>query len=92
MATLLVFFVSGSITYLLVNSQKSAKGYLLQELQAEYDSLSSEKRSLDHEVMESESLRNLTNEDGLGGMVPWNLPDVTFLHDDTGLARNETSD
>ncbi len=92
MATLLVFFVSGSITYLLVNSQKSAKGYLLQELQTEYDSLSSEKRSLEHEVMESESLRNLTNKDGLDSMVPWNLPDVTFLHDDTGLARNETSD
>ena len=92
MGTLLIFFVSGSLAYFFVNIQKSAKGYLLQDLEMEYETLSSQKRALEHEVMESESLRNLTEGDHLDSMVPWSLPNVSFIHENEGLARNGASE
>jgi len=59
MGTLSVMLIVCILGYLYVSSQKAAKGYLLKELQNNYEELTAEARELDTKLLDAQSLTNL---------------------------------
>lgn len=66
--TLLVLVISTMTSYLYLNSLKPAKGYELKQLQLDHESLQSDNRKLDRQVIEAQSFLNLSNSEVLRKM------------------------
>lgn len=66
--TVIVLALGASATYLYVNSLKPAKGYLLKQLQADYNDLESVQRKLNQEVIQAQSFIHIQNSDVLHEM------------------------
>ncbi len=77
--TVLVMVVSTSVTYLYVNSLKPAKGYLLKQLQADYDDLESIQGRLNQEVIEAQSFIHIQNSDVLRRMEVAQKGDTAYI-------------
>jgi len=68
MGTLSVMLIVCVLGYLYVSSQKAAKGYLLKELQNNYEELTAEARDLDTKLLDAQSLTNLAEESQIENM------------------------
>lgn len=88
--TVVVLGLSTSGTFLYVNSLKPAKGYLLKELQADYDALESVQRKLNQEVIEAQSFINIQNSDVLHHMEVAKKGETAYI-DDSPVAEAGTS-
>lgn len=88
--TVLVLGLSTSVTYLYVNSLKPAKGYLLKQLQADYDDLESVQRKLNQEVIEAQSFIHIQNSDVLHRMEVAKKGETAYV-DDSPVAEAGSS-
>jgi|SRR3989338_2676409 len=66
--TLLVLLIGLTGTYLYTNSLKPAKGYELEQLRLDHESLQSDLRKLDRQVIEAQSFLNLSGSEVLRRM------------------------
>ncbi|EKD64345.1 MAG: hypothetical protein ACD_51C00021G0002 [uncultured bacterium] len=88
-STLAVMLIVCVLSYLYISSQKAAKGYLLQELQNNYESLTSESKELDTKLLDAQSLTNMTENDEVTNMnTPDGEDEFTFIENDNGYAQN----
>ena len=67
--------------YLYTNSQAPAKGYELKQLQIDYESLQSDLRKLDRQVIEAQSFVNLEQNDVLHKMHLAESHDLSYVED-----------
>lgn len=77
--TVIVLGVSTSGTFMYVSSLKPAKGYLLKELQSDYDDLQSVQRKLNQEVIEAQSFIHIQNSDVLHRMEVAKKGDTAYI-------------
>ena len=75
--------------FLYMNSLKPAKGYALKQLQIDYDTLSAESRSWDHQVIEAQSFINLEEDDFVDDMEEMDQDDFSYADSEFGFAYNE---
>lgn len=92
LAVLLFLGLSSSGIYLYLNGLKSAKGYTLQQLESDFEALSSEQRVLDHQVMEAQSFNKIQEAEQLNSMEETTNDDLTFLKQANKFAQSETQD
>lgn len=76
-----ILFLGFSTTgvYLYTNSQAPAKGYELKQLQIDYESLQSDLRKLDRQVIEAQSFINLEQNDVLRKMHLAESHDLSYV-------------
>ncbi len=84
---LLVLGCATIVGYLYLNSQKSAKGYMLKQLQLDYESLSSENRELDHQVIDAQSFNEIEEKVQVDDMED-PAPDEVTYSQDSDYAQN----
>jgi cell division protein FtsB len=89
LVTVVMLGVGSTIAYLVVNSDNSAKGYTLQQLQSDYERLQAEQRKLEHQVIEVQSYIHLEAEESLDDMESSTSDDITFTEEDYGVAQYE---
>lgn len=88
LVVLLIFIGGGSMTlFLYTNSLKPAKGYTLKQLQLDFETLSSESRTLDHKVIEAQSYLHLEEADLVEGMEE--QEEFSYAESESGYAYNE---
>lgn len=87
MGTLAVMLVVCILGYLYISSQKAAKGYLLKELQENYESLTAESKELDTKLLDAQSLTNLTENGDVTDMAKPEDGEFTFLENDNSFAQ-----
>lgn len=76
--------------YLYVNSLKPAKGYVLQELQAENADLQSSQRKLNQESIEAQSFIHIQNSDVLHKMEVAKKGETAFI-DNSSIAEAQSN-
>ncbi len=85
--TLLVLVIATTTTYLYTNSLKPAKGYELKQLQLDHESLQSDLRDLDRQVIEAQSFLNLSGSEVLRKMQVAESNTFSYVQEST-YARN----
>lgn len=85
--TLLFLAISSTGTYLYMNSRGPAKGYELKQLQIDYESLQSDLRKLDRNVVEAQSFIHLEGSEILQEMEVTEDQDLSYL-EESGFAQN----
>lgn len=88
--TVIVLGVSTSGTFMYVSSLKPAKGYLLKELQSDYNDLQSVQRKLNQEVIEAQSFIHIQNSDVLHRMEVAKKGETAYI-DDSPVAEAGSS-
>lgn len=89
-ATLIVLIVASTVGLLALNSQRSAKGYTLKQLQLTNEELESDKRNIDHQLMEAQSIGNIETDGQLiNHMEVANNNDFSYVNEDSNFAQNE---
>lgn len=78
--------VASVLGYLYISSQKAAKGYLLKQLQIEYEDLTVESKTLDSELLEVMSITNINKEEPVTNMEQPDSEEFSFIDDDTAVA------
>lgn len=84
--TVTILVVGLSVLYLAINSQKTAKGYLLRQIQLSLQSLQSQKHQIDTDLIEAKSFQNIQKTDVVQEMVPFTQTEITYITKPTGLA------
>lgn len=87
MGTLAVMLTVCILSYLYISSQKAAKGYLLKELQGNYESLTAESKELDTKLLDAQSLTNLTENDDITDMNKPENDEFTFIENENDYAK-----
>ncbi|MBT4384688.1 hypothetical protein HOD30_02985 [Candidatus Peregrinibacteria bacterium] len=87
--TIIILGVTCTGAYLYTNSDNSAQGYTLKQLQIENETLQSEHRKLEHRVIEAQSFIQLEGEETIEDMTETENADFTYLDEDGGLAKHE---
>lgn len=87
--TMLFLGIASTATYLYINSSKSANGYTLQQLESTFQSLQSEQRKLDHEIVEAQSFQNIEGIDHLNEMEESQSEDFSYLGVEQNFAHKE---
>lgn len=88
--TLLIMGLASTGTYLYTNSLQPAKGYQLKQLQMDQESLESELRKLNRQVIEAKSFINIQASEILQKMETSTSDQFSYLEDET--YAQETSD
>ncbi|EKD48217.1 MAG: hypothetical protein ACD_65C00060G0002 [uncultured bacterium] len=86
--TLGVMILVLSLGYLYVSSQKSAKGYLLKELQLDYESLTSESKELETQLINAQSFQEIEETETVEGMDKPNDEEFSFMENSGNVAQN----
>lgn len=84
--TLIILIIGLSIIYLGINSQKTAKGYLLRQIQISLQALENKKHQIDTNLIEAQSFQNIQKTDIVKKMVPFTKEQITYIAKPTGLA------
>lgn len=84
--TIIILGVTATGAYLYTNSLKPAKGYTLKQLQIDYESLESDQRALDHQIIEAQSFIKIEDEIPTD-MVETNTEDYSYI-EDSAYAQN----
>lgn len=79
--TLTLLAIVTTSTYLYVNSLKSVKGYELEQLQSDYETLQSDLRKLERKVIEAQSFLHLKTEEHLDEMEAAETETYTFVEE-----------
>jgi len=86
--TLVVMILVLGLTYLYVSSQKSAKGYLLKELQIDYESLTSESKDLENQLIDAQSFKQIEETNAVEYMAEPQREEFSFIEGEKKIARN----
>lgn len=78
---LLFLGLSSTLGFLYLSSLKPAKGYQLKQLQLDYEELQSEARSLEHQIIEAQSISNLETEDSVTEMQSAQNDEYSYIDD-----------
>ncbi len=90
LVALLILIGGTSMTlFLYTNSLKPAKGYILKQLQLNYEKLSSESRNLEYKMIEAQSYINLEEKDSIKYMEEMNSENFKYAESESGFAYNE---
>ncbi|MFA5854760.1 MAG: hypothetical protein WC846_00495 [Candidatus Gracilibacteria bacterium] len=81
-ATVFLLCIIFTGAYLYTNTLKPAKGYQLEKLQSEYESLQSDLRKVDQKITEAQSFKSLENNNIVEDMEK-SEDQVSFLEDST---------
>ena len=81
-ATVFLLCIMLTCAYLYTNTLKPAKGYELEKLQSEYESLQSNLRKVDQKITEAQSFKSL-EENGLVEDMDKSSEQVSFLEEST---------
>jgi len=92
LVVLVLLGLGSSGMYLYLNGLKSAKGYTLQQLESDFEALSSEQRALDHQVMEAQSFNKIQETEQIETMQESSSEDLTFLKQANKFAQSEPQD
>lgn len=92
LVVLVLLGLGASGMYLYLNGLKSAKGYTLQQLESDFEALSSEQRALDHQVMEAQSFNKIQETEQIETMQESSSEDLTFLKQANKFAQSEPQD
>lgn len=84
--TIVIMILVLSLSYLYVSSQKAAKGYLLRELQLDYESLTSESKELETQLIDAQSLQLIDTE--ATEMTEPTDEEFTFIENGSAYAKN----
>lgn len=79
--TLIILAVASTAAYLYSSSQQSAKGYTLKQLQIEHETLSSQNRSINHQIINAQSFIEIEQSDILEVMQDPEDDDLSFAED-----------
>jgi len=82
--TMIVILVLG---YLYVSSQTSAKGYLLKQLQIDYEDLTAESKELDTQLLEVTSISNIDEENPVEDMERPQDEEFSFIETGNEFAQ-----
>lgn len=86
--TVILFMgVTTTSTYLYINSLAPARGYELKQLQIDYESLQSDLRKLDRQVVEAQSFINLEENTVIRKMHVAESHDLSYVAGDSNIAR-----
>ncbi len=88
LGTITCMLIASILGYLYISSQKSAKGYLLKQLQIEYEDLTAESKELDTQLLEVMSITNIDNEEPVEGMERPEDEEFSFIGDESEYAQN----
>lgn len=86
--TLLIMGLASTGTYLYTNSLQPAKGYQLKQLQMDQESLESELRKLNRQVIEAKSFINIQASEILQKMETSTSDQFSYLEDETYAQEN----
>ncbi len=87
--TLVLMIIGSTVGLLGINSQRAAKGYTLQQLQLTYETLSSDKRQIEHQLTEAQSINNMDTESALIKQMTFlEKSALTYIDEDSSLAQN----
>ena len=75
------------LSYLYVSSQRAAKGYLLKQLQLDYEDLTSESKTLDTQLIEVQSITNIDQAEPTEDMEKPTNEDYSFMGTEENIAR-----
>ncbi len=87
--TMLFLGIAATGSYLYLNSTRSANGYTLQQLQSSLQSLQSDQRSLDHQIVEAQSFLNIEEADQLDDMTESSNDDFSYVGEEGNFAQNQ---
>ncbi len=88
-ATLILMILGSTVGLLGINSQRAAKGYTLQQLQLTYETLSSDKRNIEHQLTEAQSINSMDAENPMiKEMTFLENSALTYIDEDSSLAQN----
>lgn len=88
--TLIVLGVGTLGSYLYMNSLKLAKGYEFKKLQAEYETLQSDLRKLNQQVIEAQSFVHIEGDEGINEMDTLNEQSTSYV-DESNVAHSEAN-
>lgn len=89
--TVCILSISATLSYLYINSLKSAKGYTLKQLQIDYENLESENRDLERKIIDARSYIQLENGQDLDGMENADNDDFSYV-DESKVAKNNNGE
>jgi len=87
--TLAILGIATTGSYLYLNTLKPAKGYELNQLQAEYEDLQSDLRKINQQVIEAQSFVNLGETEAINNMDK-NDGQVSYTKD-SSFAQNQST-
>ena len=79
-------FVLG-LSYLYVSSQEAAKGYLLKELQLDYESLTAESKELDTQLINAQSYQQIEETDTYEEMDKPENEEFSYIEEEGNIAK-----
>ena len=85
--TLIIMLLVITGTNLFINGANSAKGYTLKQLQETYESLQSEQRKLEHQIVNAQSFLTLEEVDALNEMESSENEDFSYANDKKNFAQ-----
>lgn len=85
--TIGVMIVVLVLSYLYVSSQRAAKGYLLKQLQIDYEDLTSESKTLDTQLLEVQSITNIDQAEPTEDMEKPDNEDYSFTDAENNYAQ-----
>jgi len=80
--------VASVLGYLYISSQKAAKGYLLKQLQIEYEDLTVESKTLDSELLEVMSITNINETEPVANMEQPDSEEFSFINNNAAVAQS----
>lgn len=89
--TLCCLGIAAVLSYLYINSLKSAKGYHYKQLQMDYEDLQAESRSLEKQIIDARSYVELENGDDLDGMETASSDEFTFV-EESAVAQKDNEE
>lgn len=89
--TLAILILFTTTTYLYTNSLKPAKGYQLKQLQLDQESLQSDLRNLDRQVIEAKSFLNIRASEVIKKMEVLESDNFSYLEDGTYAQENSNT-
>lgn len=82
----IMVFVLG-LSYLYVSSQEAAKGYLLKELQLDYESLTAESKELDTQLINAQSYQQIEETDTYEEMDKPENEEFSYIEEEGNIAK-----
>lgn len=86
--TLMLLILALSVIYLNINGAKTAKGYMLRQMQLNIQGLESTKHQIDTSLIEAKSFENIQQTDFVQEMIPLSQNEISYIAKPTGLAAN----
>ncbi|MBT5016547.1 hypothetical protein HN748_00180 [Candidatus Peregrinibacteria bacterium] len=84
--TIGILLFASTVSFLYISSLKAAKGYYLQQLQQEYEDLSSDNRELSSDLQDIQAITQIEDSDSIDNMAEPEDLNISYVSEPSDLA------